>query len=106
MQKPQQAPVSELLLAMECGGSDTTSGLASNPSCGVASDKLIRCGGSSILSETTEFIGAEHVMAKRAVTPEVGQQLIDLVVGCEARAKALGEDIRGDSRRRAVLKAG
>ncbi|EBC2620062.1 galactonate dehydratase, partial [Salmonella enterica] len=58
-------------------------------------DKLIRCGGSSILSETTEFIGAEHVMAKRAVTPEVGQQLIDLVVGCEARAKALGEDIRG-----------
>lgn len=95
MQKPQQAPVSELLLAMECGGSDTTSGLASNPSCGVASDKLIRCGGSSILSETTEFIGAEHVMAKRAVTPEVGQQLIDLVVGCEARAKALGEDIRG-----------
>ncbi|WP_186804005.1 UxaA family hydrolase, partial [Salmonella enterica] len=76
MQKPQQAPVSELLLAMECGGSDTTSGLASNPSCGVASDKLIRCGGSSILSETTEFIGAEHVMAKRAVTPEVGQQLI------------------------------
>ncbi len=87
MQKPQQAPVSELLLAMECGGSDTTSGLASNPSCGVASDKLIRCGGSSILSETTEFIGAEHVMAKRAVTPEVGQQLIDLVVGCEARAK-------------------
>ncbi|MDI8083686.1 UxaA family hydrolase, partial [Salmonella enterica subsp. enterica serovar Kentucky] len=45
--------------------------LMDNPSCGVASDKLIRCGGSSILSETTEFIGAEHVMAKRAVTPEV-----------------------------------
>lgn len=56
---------------------------------------LIANGGSSILSETTEFIGAEHVIARRAVTPEVGQQLIDLVVACEARAKTLGEDIRG-----------
>lgn len=94
-QRPEETPISELILAMECGGSDTTSGLASNPACGVASDMLIAHGGSSILSETTEFIGAEHVMAKRAVTPEVGQQLIDLVVGCEERAKALGEDIRG-----------
>ncbi|WP_261832176.1 UxaA family hydrolase [Leminorella grimontii] len=94
-QKTEITPVSKLILAMECGGSDTTSGLASNPACGAASDMLIAKGGSSILSETTEFIGAEHIMAKRAVTPAVGQQLIDLVVSCEARAKALGEDIRG-----------
>lgn len=87
--------VSELILGMECGGSDTTSGLASNPACGVASDLLVNAGGTSILSETTEFIGAEHVVARRAVTPEVGQALIDLVIGCENRAKSFGADIRG-----------
>lgn len=90
-----ETPVSKLILAIECGGSDTTSGLASNPASGSASDLLIRHGGTSILSETTEFIGAEHVLAKRAVTPEVGQHLIQLVRSCEVRAKALGEDIRG-----------
>lgn len=94
-QVPVETPVSKLILAIECGGSDTTSGLASNPSCGAASDMLIQQGGTSILSETTEFIGAEHVLAKRAVTAEVGKQLVDLVRGCENRAKALGEDIRG-----------
>lgn len=88
-------PVGELILAMECGGSDTSSGLASNPACGVASDALIANGGTSILSETTEFIGAEHVVAKRAITPEVGEKLIKLVVGCEERAKSFGADIRG-----------
>ncbi|WP_411177258.1 UxaA family hydrolase (plasmid) [Klebsiella oxytoca] len=86
---------SELILGMECGGSDTTSGLASNPACGVASDMLVADGGVSILSETTEFIGAEHVVARRAVTPKVAQDLIDLVVGCENRAKSFGADIRG-----------
>lgn len=57
--------MSEIILALECGGSDPTSGIASNPSIGVASNLLIDEGGSSILSETTEVIGAEHLLATR-----------------------------------------
>ena len=57
--------ISEIILGLECGGSDPTSGLASNPSIGVASDMLVSMGGSSILSETTEVIGAEHLLYPR-----------------------------------------
>lgn len=95
LMKREECDVSELILGMECGGSDTTSGLASNPTCGVASDKLVSLGGTSMLSETTEFIGAEQVVAKRGINPEVSQKILDLVRGCEKRAMALGEDIRG-----------
>lgn len=91
----EDADISELVLAIECGGSDTTSGLVSNPACGVASDMIIAKGGTSILSETTEFIGAEHVLAKRAINVDVSSKLLNLVKNCEDRAKALGEDIRG-----------
>ncbi|SDZ15840.1 UxaA family hydrolase [Tindallia californiensis] len=94
-QTREKIDVSELILGIECGGSDTTSGLASNPACGIASDILIDKGGTSMLSETTELIGAEHVLARRAVNEEVSQKLLDLVRDCEERAKALGEDIRG-----------
>ena len=90
-----ECDITDLILGMECGGSDTTSGLASNPTCGVASDKLVALGGTSILSETTEFIGAEHVVARRGINEKVSQDILDLVRGCEKRAMALGEDIRG-----------
>jgi altronate dehydratase large subunit len=95
LQEKVEADSSELVLGLECGGSDTTSGLASNPACGAASDLLIKLGGTSILSETTEIIGAEHILARRAKNPEVGAQILQLVQNCEAKAKALGEDIRG-----------
>ncbi|MGI6449597.1 MAG: UxaA family hydrolase [Desulfitobacteriia bacterium] len=91
----QEYPLSELFLAVECGGSDFTSGLASNPAVGVASDLLVKAGGTSILSETTEFIGAEHILAKRAKSPEVGQKIISIVQTCEERAKQMNVDIRG-----------
>lgn len=94
-QEREEVDVSELILGIECGGSDTTSGLASNPACGVASDILVELGGTSILSETTELIGAEHVLARRAVNAEVANKLLEVVRRCEERAKALGEDIRG-----------
>lgn len=87
--------IQDIILGMECGGSDTTSGLASNPTCGVVSDKVVKLGGISILSETTEFIGAEHVVAKRAINKKVSQDILDLVRNCEKRAMALGADIRG-----------
>ncbi|MEJ2037181.1 MAG: altronate dehydratase family protein, partial [Maritimibacter sp.] len=73
------APVSELMLGMQCGGSDGHSGITANPALGVASDLLVRHGGTSILSETSEIYGAEHLLTRRAATPEVGQKLIDLI---------------------------
>lgn len=93
--KTQEFPVSELCLAVECGGSDFTSGLASNPAVGAASDILVEAGGTSMLSETTEFIGAEHILAKRAKTPDLGQKIIRFVQDCELRAKKMNVDIRG-----------
>lgn len=88
-------PVSELILATECGGSDYTSGLASNPALGAASDLLVEAGGTVILSETTELIGAEHLLARRARTPEIGKQVLDLIAWWEKEAIATGQDIRG-----------
>lgn len=73
------APVSELMLGMQCGGSDGHSGITANPALGVASDLLVRHGGTSILSETSEIYGAEHLLTRRAETPEVGRKLIDLI---------------------------
>ena len=73
------APVSEIMLGMQCGGSDGYSGITANPALGVASDLLVRHGGTSILSETSEIYGAEHLLTRRAETPEVGEKLIALV---------------------------
>ncbi|WP_368185708.1 UxaA family hydrolase [Aestuariibius sp. HNIBRBA575] len=71
------APVSELVLGMQCGGSDGYSGFTANPALGVASDLLVQHGGTSILSETSEIFGAEHLLTRRAVSPDVGQALIN-----------------------------
>lgn len=85
----------KLVLGVECGGSDTTSGLAANPAAGVASDLLVEHGGTTFLSETPEMIGAEHILAKNAVTPEVGQQILDMVHNYEENLKRSGVDFRG-----------
>jgi len=94
-QPREEAEVSALILGLECGGSDTTSGLAANPALGVASDLLLSLGGTCLLSETTESIGAEHVLARRAVNDAVRRRLIEIVRACEERALAMGEDLRG-----------
>jgi len=93
--KREPIPLSELILATECGGSDYTSGLASNPALGAASDLQVEAGGTVILSETTELIGAEHLLAKRARTPEIGKKVLDLIAWWEKEAIATGQDIRG-----------
>jgi altronate hydrolase len=72
-------PVSELKIAMECGGSDGNSGITANPAVGVASDLLVAHGATTILSETTELYGAEHLLTRRAITPEVGEQLLERI---------------------------
>ena len=78
-----------LTLAVECGGSDAMSGVTANPMTGVAADWLVREGGRVLLSETTEMTGTEHILARRAATPEVGERVIALVQGQERRAREL-----------------
>ncbi|QGQ26353.1 altronate dehydratase [Gimesia benthica] len=72
-------PVSELILGTECGGSDGNSGVTANPALGIASDLLVAHGATSILGETSEIYGGEHLLTRRAITPEVGQKLIDRI---------------------------
>ena len=77
--KRESFPISELILGTECGGSDMTSGLASNPLIGNTCDRLVDQGGTAVLSETTEFIGAEHILARRGRTPEIRDRIYDIV---------------------------
>ena len=88
-------PLNELVLGLKCGSSDTTSGLSSNPAVGVLSDLVVEAGGTSILGEVTEFIGAEHLLARHARDKETGKQILDLVDRMEKRAVQMGFDIRG-----------
>ena len=77
--KRQTVPASHLVLGMECGGSDAYSGITANPALGAAADQLVRHGGTAVLSETTEIYGAEHLLTRRASSPEVATKLIDLI---------------------------
>jgi altronate hydrolase len=77
--KRETRPASELILALQCGGSDGYSAITANPSVGAASDLLVRNGGTSILSETPEIYGAEHLLTRRAATRTVGEKLVDRI---------------------------
>ena len=90
----EEFPMSELIIGTECGGSDPTSGLASNPLIGQLSDLIVAEGGTSILSETTEFIGAEHILARRAATPEVHDRIFEIVHRYEKALQLVGEEVR------------
>jgi altronate dehydratase large subunit len=84
-----------LVLSLKCGGSDYTSGLASNPALGRLADRLVDQGGAAVLGEIAEIMGAEHVLAARASRPDVGRHLLRVISRVEAEAMALGLDIRG-----------
>jgi altronate dehydratase large subunit len=86
---------SELILGTECGGSDACSGISANPALGVASDMLIDEGGSVVLAETTELVGAEHLVAARAVNDQVANRCFEVISRCEQAAIAMGVDMRG-----------
>src|SRR5208283_541164 len=77
---------SELILGTECGGSDACSGISANPALGVASDMLIDEGGSVVLAETTELVGAEHLVAARAVNDQVANRCFEVISRCEKAA--------------------
>jgi len=90
----EECDISELILGTECGGSDPTSGLSANPVVGNLSDRLIDLGGTSILSETTEFVGAEHILAKRGRTEEIKEHILEIVTRYEKHLANVGEDLR------------
>lgn len=91
----ERAPVSALMLGTECGGSDALSGITANPALGEASDLLVDAGGTAILAETTELIGAEHLLAQRAASRAVADDIYRIIYRYEAVVRAHGEDIRG-----------
>ena len=68
--------LSELVVALQCGGSDTWSGITANPALGRAVDRLVAQGGTAVLAETTEVYGAEHLLTHRAISPEVAEKLL------------------------------
>jgi altronate hydrolase len=72
-------PARELTVGLQCGGSDSFSGITANPALGIAVDRLVACGGTAILSETPEIYGAENLLLERAVNREVGEKLIGLL---------------------------
>ena len=77
--KRETCSASELILALQCGGSDGYSGITANPALGAAVDILVRHGGTAILSETPEIYGAEHLLTRRAATKEVGEKLVGII---------------------------
>lgn len=90
--------ISEVVMSIKCGASDTTSGMASNCVIGYAADKLVDLGATVVFGETTEFLGGEHILARRAVGGEdgpAGRRIYEIVNRMEERAKAVGEDMRG-----------
>jgi altronate hydrolase/galactarate dehydratase len=75
----QPSPLSNLTVALQCGGSDGYSGITANPALGHAADLIVKQGGSVILSETPEIYGAEHLLLDRAVSKEVAGKLLDRI---------------------------
>lgn len=92
----QREPVdmSHCIMGIKCGASDATSGLASNCVIGYVADRIVDLGGTVIFGETTEFIGAEHILARRARTPKIAEQIYGIIDRMETRAKSLGCDMR------------
>lgn len=89
-------PVSHLSLGLQCGGSDSYSGITANPALGAAVDLLVRHGGTAMLSETPEIYGAEHLLARRAVNTDVGQKLIDRIEWWKAYCEKNGAELNNN----------
>ncbi len=94
--KAQREPayLDELILATQCGGSDTGSGLASNPTVGVLADKLVAAGGVVLLGETGSLYGAVGAIAKRAISPEIGQRILEITDVMERYYALLGGSLK------------
>jgi altronate dehydratase large subunit len=89
--------LAELIVAAECGGSDSFSGLTANPLVGAVADRIVAAGGTVIVSETTELIGAEHLLAERGATPETGEKARRMVLDWEGVCQRCGADLTGSN---------
>ncbi len=88
-----EVPISKLFVGIKCGGSDTSSGIASNPSVGRAADKLVDLGASAVAGELLELLGCEDILRKRAVSPEVADKLERLISEEEKRWHVEGTEV-------------
>lgn len=93
--KRKETEVSSLILGIKCGGSDTTSGIASNPALGRTVDLFLDMGGSVAFGETTELIGAEESIIPRGKNEKVREELLETILTMEERTKKVGFDMRG-----------
>jgi altronate hydrolase len=89
-------PASHLVVGLQCGGSDSYSGVSANPALGAAVDRLVRHGGSAMLSETPEIYGAEHLLVRRAQSAEVGERLLARIAWWEAYCQRMGADMNNN----------
>ncbi len=94
--KRVQLPAKHLILGTNCGGSDGNSGVTANPALGVASDLVVQQGGPSVLGETPEIYGAEHVLTRRAVSKEVGEKLVERIKWWEWYTTLFGAEINNN----------
>ena len=94
-ERRQEVPISKLLLGLNCGTSDTTSGLSHNKATGWVTDKVVKQGGRALLAETTEMMGGEGVLAAKCVRPALGKRIWRMVEEMEERILACGVDLRG-----------
>lgn len=92
----ETVPASELVLGLQCGGSDGSSGVTANPALGVASDRIVAQGGTAILGETTEIYGAEHLLTRRASSREVGEKLLERLRWWEWYTKIFNAEINNN----------
>lgn len=89
----EEVPASELVIALQCGGSDGWSGVTANPALGQAGDLIVRQGGTIVLGETSEVYGGEHLLTRRAISAEVGQKLVDKIHWWEEYTSMWGAEI-------------
>jgi altronate hydrolase len=92
----EAVPVSELILALQCGGSDGYSGISANPALGAAVDLLVRHGGTAVLSETPEIYGAEHLLTRRAVSRDVGEKIVRRIKWWEEHCARTGGEMNNN----------
>jgi len=88
------ATLAELILATQCGGSDTGSGLASNPALGAAADLIVSAGGTALMGETGGLYGAAGFLARRAAAPHVAERILEITDTIERHSKRLGKSIK------------
>jgi altronate hydrolase len=89
----EAVPASELMVALQCGGSDGWSGVTANPALGKAADEIVRQGGTVVLGETSEVYGGEHLLTRRAATREVGEKLVERIHWWEQYTSMFGASI-------------